>query len=188
MRRTLSLLACVLLAGVLTAQPAQAEQRFPDQHFPKHGDITPLVNVNSGKCLEIADYGTHNGARAQQWRCEGVHSQHWVWHYLSNSTQGSIEWRHYWLKNRHSGKCLEIADSSTANGARAQQWDCDGRAGGQIWTIAYTSGSTFPLRRGSLENGFVSTRCLEIADSSKANGARAQQWQCANINTMNWDW
>lgn len=34
----------------------------------------------------------------------------------------------YYLVNAHSGKCLEIENSSTANGARAQQWDCKGQA------------------------------------------------------------
>ncbi|TQE19226.1 hypothetical protein Sipo8835_39790 [Streptomyces ipomoeae] len=31
--------------------------------------------------------------------------------------------------NAHSGKCLEIENSSKRNGARAQQWTCKGQAG-----------------------------------------------------------
>lgn len=31
--------------------------------------------------------------------------------------------------NANSGKCLEIANSSKSNGARAQQWTCKGQAG-----------------------------------------------------------
>lgn len=30
------------------------------------------------------------------------------------------------------------------------------------------------------------TKCLEIEDSAGENGARAQQWSCANIATMRW--
>lgn len=30
-----------------------------------------LVNLNSGKCLEVADWGRGNGAAVRQWACGG---------------------------------------------------------------------------------------------------------------------
>lgn len=35
----------------------------------------------------------------------------------------------YYLVNANSGKCLEIENSSKSNGARAQQWSCNGQLG-----------------------------------------------------------
>ncbi|MFH8516639.1 RICIN domain-containing protein [Streptomyces gelaticus] len=72
-----------------------------------------------------------------------------------------------WLVNAHSNKCLEIVNSSTSNGARAQLWTCKGQAG-SIWRLKPD---------GTLRNPH-SGKCLEIANSSASNGARAQLWTC----------
>ncbi|MEU7154960.1 RICIN domain-containing protein, partial [Streptomyces chrestomyceticus] len=42
--------------------------------------------------------------------------------------------------NAKSGKCLEVENSSTKNGARAQQWDCKGQAGAS-WNLRDGGGS-----------------------------------------------
>ncbi|MEU7233375.1 RICIN domain-containing protein, partial [Streptomyces chrestomyceticus] len=78
-------------------------------------------NAKSGKCLEIENSSTKNGARAQQWDCKGQAGAGW---YLLDLGGGN--WS---IVNAKSGKCLEIENSSTKNGARAQQWDCKGQAG-----------------------------------------------------------
>ncbi|MEV0536148.1 hypothetical protein [Kitasatospora sp. NPDC050463] len=41
--------------------------------------------------------------------------------------------------------------------------------------------------RGGSRSNEETLRCLEIADSSLADGARAQQWACARIATQLWD-
>jgi hypothetical protein len=82
--------------------------------------------------------------------------------------------------NNNSRKCLEIADSQTFNGARAQQWDCVGGVNTQRWLAHSVGGTLWELRNVN------SGKCLEIADSSPANGARAQQWDCVGIATQRW--
>jgi beta-glucanase (GH16 family) len=49
-----------------------------------------------------------SGGRNQQWRPESM---------------GGGLWR---FRARHSGRCLDVPGSSTANGVQLQQWDCNG--------------------------------------------------------------
>lgn len=179
------------VASVLLGPTAVADPETP--RFPRSGEITRLVNVNSGKCLEVPDHSTADGARAQQWTCVGARSQNWVWYHLGTTHvegPGSAELRHYWITNRHSGKCLEVADSSTANGAPVQQWTCDANAPGQVWTVALAWGYDDPYsRRGPVYNRrSYHDKALEIADSATHDGARAQVWTYDETNTMRWDW
>jgi streptogrisin C len=72
---------------------------------------------------------------------------------------------------RHSGKCLDIASASTANGATVQQYDC--------WS---GTNQQFELRDAG--SGYVqivarhSGKCLDVASASTANGATVQQYDC----------
>ncbi|MGK5631304.1 RICIN domain-containing protein [Streptomyces sp. URMC 123] len=76
-------------------------------------------------------------------------------------------------------KCLEISNSSTSNGARAQIWDCNGQAGA-LWRFNRNSDGSYYIVNNN------SGKCLEIADSRTDNGAPAQQWSCAGIATQRW--
>ncbi|MGW6915955.1 RICIN domain-containing protein [Kitasatospora sp. NPDC054939] len=89
------------------------------------GNTYRIVNVNSGKCLEIADGSYEDGARAQQWACENLPVMRWY----VEPQDGA--WMIY---NEETLRCLEIADSSLADGARAQQWACAYIAT-QLWDI-----------------------------------------------------
>jgi hypothetical protein len=90
--------------------------------------VIQLRNVNSGKCLEVADSRRDNGAPVQQWDCVGAETQRWE----SAATCWECTDPAYTLAGYHSGKVLEVENSSTYNGARVQQWDSAG-APGQFW-------------------------------------------------------
>jgi hypothetical protein len=79
---------------------------------------TQLVNVNSGKCLEIGGWSQADGARADQWDClldgNGNPDRNQAWHIAANGE----------IVNLNSGKCLEIGGWSQNWGAGADQWDC----------------------------------------------------------------
>ncbi|MGW4164273.1 RICIN domain-containing protein [Streptomyces sp. NPDC004788] len=84
-------------------------------------------NLNSGKCLEIAGWGTYNGAPAQQWDCHYGANQQWT------GDTGVIAPPYTYLP----GKCLEIADWRTDPGAPARLWDCTYQPN-QRWTFTHT--------------------------------------------------
>ncbi|MET9618651.1 RICIN domain-containing protein [Kitasatospora indigofera] len=148
-------------AAVLAALPATPAAALSGGFVtPK---FTTVVNANSGKCLEIADWRTDNGAPARQWDCTGGANQIWDFRSANGVTM---------LVNRNSGKCLEIADWRTDNGAPARQWDC--HAGwNQGWLY---SGSIGPRKELGLSN-LNSAALLEIADWRTDNGAPARQWR-----------
>jgi hypothetical protein len=79
------------------------------------------MNYNSGKCLEVLNSSTANGATVGQFACHGGANQKW---YL-NRSNGLIG-------NAFSGKCLEVYGWSTADSAAVVQWECHGGAN-QIW-------------------------------------------------------
>ncbi|MEU5438242.1 RICIN domain-containing protein [Streptomyces sp. NPDC020719] len=74
--------------------------------------------------------------------------------------------------NWGSSKCLEIENSSTENGAHAQQWDCNGQDGAH-WEWEWVG----PGRQYFIKN-VHSGKCLEVENGSKDNGATVQQWTC----------
>ncbi|MFD5438566.1 RICIN domain-containing protein [Kitasatospora sp. NPDC127067] len=125
---------------------------------------TFVIRNSSGKCLEITNSSTANGADAQQWDCKGQAGSKWRLKIVGNYFQ---------VVNAHSNKCLEITDSSTRNGARAQQWTCNDQAGSK-WEIQDYPSASDPLGRYLLINH--SRKVLEITSSSHANGDNAQQW------------
>lgn len=137
-----------------------------------------LRNFNSDKCLEIADSYRYNGARAQQWTCVGIATQKW---WVDVINPGEVEVVQ--LINANSGKCLEIADSRLDNGAPAQQWDCVGIPTQQWLSVPTCMECVDPGTRLYNDN---SGKVLEIADSYRYNGARAQQWDDAGIRTQIW--
>ncbi|MEK2494046.1 RICIN domain-containing protein [Kitasatospora purpeofusca] len=130
---------------------------------------TLLVNTNSGKCLEIDDSLTTDGAQAQQWTCHSLPTARWIFHWAGDSWE---------VRNANSGKALEIEDSLTVEGARAQQWTFYGLPT-QKWDLVKSTGGYALKNRNS-------GKALEIDDSLKTDGARAQQWTFYNIPTQKW--
>jgi hypothetical protein len=86
---------------------------------------------------------------------------------------------YYRLAARHSGKCLDVSSSSTADSANVLQWTCNGGAN-QSWQIR------------DLGTGYVqlvarhSHKCLDVTGSSTADGARAQQYTCGSGANQQW--
>jgi hypothetical protein len=89
------------------------------------GDAVTLVNVASGKCLDVANRGTDDGARVQTWTCNNGPNQQWR---PQPAAGGTL------LVSVNSGKCLDVPDGQNGPGVPLQQWTCHGRAN-QQWVI-----------------------------------------------------
>ncbi|WP_162870335.1 RICIN domain-containing protein [Kitasatospora cineracea] len=136
-----------------------------DDYHPSALPNTVVIgSAASPHCLEIADWGTADGASARQWSCTGGANQSWRF------SGGS-------LVNVNSGKCLEIADWGTANGASARQWSCTGGAN-QKWLWTHIPGTGYTLRNVN------SGKCLDTPGNT--NGVRIQQWDCWNGDNQIW--
>ncbi|HEV3170723.1 MAG TPA: RICIN domain-containing protein [Actinocrinis sp.] len=85
---------------------------------------TRLFSRYSGKCLGISGGSTAAGAKAVQWSCNGNPDQTWYFQWTGASTADG--WPIYNIVNYNSGQCLGIWQGSTAVGAQAIQWPCNG--------------------------------------------------------------
>ncbi|PZG01797.1 RICIN domain-containing protein [Micromonospora deserti] len=76
---------------------------------------------------------------------------------------------YYEIVARHSGKAMDIAGSSTADGAAAQQWTRANRANQQFQFVD-AGGGYYKIRARH------SGKVIDVANASTANGANVVQW------------
>jgi Ricin-type beta-trefoil lectin domain-like len=77
-----------------------------------------------------------------------------------------------YLKNYHSGKCLEVPGSSKTAGTQLDQWTCNGGAN-QLWRPQLNAtGEQYVFINKN------SNQCINVRGFSKSNGAAIQQWPC----------
>jgi hypothetical protein len=74
-----------------------------------------------------------------------------------------------------SGRCAEVASSSTANGALTQLWDCTGAAN-QTWS--YTSGKQLQV---------YGNKCLDASGRGTTNGTAVIIWDCNGGTNQQWN-
>ncbi|MER7708811.1 RICIN domain-containing protein [Kitasatospora sp. NPDC097605] len=143
-----------LTAGLALGAPsAQADTTLPTPTSPPFS----IVNLDSEKCLEVADWRTDDGAPVRQWKCTGGANQQWYW--TADRT----------LVNVHSGTCLDIPGYSTAPGTQPVIWRCNGGTN-QQWTEQ-------PMHSGTRRYANVaSALVLDVAFGAKYDGAPVIQW------------
>ncbi|ELS52984.1 family 43 glycosylhydrolase [Streptomyces viridochromogenes] len=79
----------------------------------------------------------------------------------------------YTVVNRSSGKCLDVAGGSTADGANVQQWACSG-GNNQKWRLEDLGDDTHRLVN------VATGKVLDTANCSSADGADLRQWSWLN--------
>lgn len=85
----------------------------------------------------------------------------------------------YELKNKASGKCLDVPAASTANGAKLQVYTCNG-TNAQTFTLADLTGYKMELR--ALNSG----KCVDVAAAGTADGTLVQQYDCNASGAQTW--
>lgn len=149
-------LAVVLGGGLLAAAPASASG-FTYQPIDTAGSAVSLQVGFNGKCLEVADSRTDDGAPIQQRTCNGAANQKWV---FANGV----------ARNVNSDKCLDVPFGTAAVGTAIEQWTCNG-GDNQRW------GKTNVTSDGAMAVVNVkSDRVLDVAGWNQADGAPVVQW------------
>ncbi len=85
----------------------------------------------------------------------------------------------YELEVKHSGKVLDVAAASTADGANVQQWHRNGTAA-QRFRFEPVAGGYYVVR------AVVSGKVLDVKDQSTAEGANVQQWSSWGGPNQQW--
>ncbi|MFF5125233.1 SMP-30/gluconolactonase/LRE family protein [Dactylosporangium aurantiacum] len=132
-----------------TRAPAQAATIVP-------GQSTPIVGVQSGRCLDVSGAATTNGARVQLWTCTGGTNQRWTY---TSGRQLTV----------YGNKCLDAYGRGTTNGTAVVIWDCNGQTN-QQWT-ANADGTI---------TGVQSGLCLT------ANASGVVLWACGGGTDQQW--
>jgi cysteine-rich repeat protein len=96
-----------------------------------------------------------------------------------NACSASCQIPTYRFEARHSAKVLDLADWSTANGAKIQQWTYGG-GNNQKWTY------TISAAGWQIKNQH-SGKCLDVAGPSTADGAKVHQWDCHSGTSQIWN-
>ncbi|GIH67535.1 alpha-galactosidase [Microbispora siamensis] len=78
------------------------------------------------------------------------------------------------IKGVGSGRCLDVAGASQANGAQVQIWDCNGQAN-QRWT---------PTASGELR--VYGNKCLDVNNRGTADGTNVVIWDCNGQSNQQW--
>ncbi|MHA6529872.1 cellulase family glycosylhydrolase [Paenibacillus sp. BAC0078] len=133
------------------------------------GKTYKLVNVGSGKALDVAAAGTADGTNVQIWDDNGTGAQQWV----ITDVGGGL----YKVINVNSGKGLDVANWGTANGSNVQIWSY-GDGTNQKWSITKV-GSAYKLSN----NG----KALDVDSAGTANGTNVQIWDDNGTNAQKWN-
>lgn len=95
------------------------------------------------------------------------------------SSGGIVNGGIYRVTARHSGKALDVAASSTANGALIHQWDYAG-ASNQKWKIESTGDGYYKI------TAIHSNKALDIVGGSLNDNVNAHQWDFLNAESQKW--
>ncbi|AZM51288.1 hypothetical protein DMA15_00725 [Streptomyces sp. WAC 01529] len=133
-----------------------------------------LLNVHSGRCMEVENSSSADGAKIRQWDCEGQPGARWLIRPSAASTSAVN------IVNAHSGKCLAVRTDAPAGGTvgtsapRVEQWGCAGSPGVDFEIDSRTD-SAWILSRTT-----TPMRCLEVENSAERRGAPIVLSTCAN--------
>jgi len=169
------LLRRIILAPFLTAAlatagslPASAQSRAPLSAVPYW--TGQLVNLNSGKCLDVYNWSKSTSATIDQWTC-GNNQANQLWRLIENSNGVS-----FWIQNVNSGMCLEPETNEV--GTYIVQNPCNASDPLQSWLVVADGSSTW------YENAnwpASDPTGLDVYGASKANHAWIDLWY------MNWN-
>lgn len=131
-----------------------------------------IKSVHSGRCLDVVEVSTANGANLQQYGCwSGAANQRFKVSELDNGA--------YSLVAQHSNKAVDVSGWGRGNGSNIHQWQWFGQTN-QQWEIRSVSGGMEIRPRHALGS------CLDVSGVSMDNGANIHLWSCHGGNNQKW--
>ena len=127
-----------------------------------------LVNVGSRLCAEVQYQSNADGVNVAQGDCRGGRAD-WEFVDLGN---GEVA-----VRNRATGKVLDVSGAGRDDGANVQQYSWTGGAN-QRWRV---DGSR-PFRLVNVNSG----KCLDVEKGSRDAGANILQWSCHGRENQSW--
>ncbi|WP_239164698.1 ThuA domain-containing protein [Actinoplanes palleronii] len=124
----------------------------------------PVVNKNSGKCLDARSAGTVSGTAIQQYTCNASAAQQYQ---FATTSGGYVR-----INQRgNSAQALDVTDVSTADNAKIQTWTYGGGNNQQWQPVAEGGGYYHFVNRNS-------GKCLDVPGASLADSVQLVQYTC----------
>lgn len=130
-----------------------------------------LINVNSGKALDVQGSGASNGTNVQIYSDNGSAAQRWTVYRNQDGT--------YKLINAISAKALDVQSSGTAEGTNVQIWDDNG-SGAQKWSFIRNTDGSYKLINSN------SNKVLDVSSSGTNDGTNVQIWTDNGTAAQKW--
>jgi len=130
-----------------------------------------IINVSSGKVLDVSGRRRDNGRNVHQWEDHNAPNQQWR---LRNE-RGAV----YRIEAAHSGKVLDVSGGRQDNGRNVHQWE-DGRARNQRFKIDHLGNGEH------LITATHSDKAIEVSGFADHNGANVQQWDVHRGDNQRW--
>lgn len=134
------------------------------------GTTYNLVNVSSGKALDVWNLGTANGTNVAIYTFNNNAAQKWT---IIKNTDGT-----YKLINPNSGKALDVYQFGTQNGTNVAIWT-DFNNAAQKWDIIKNSDGSYRLINPN------SNKALDAAGIN--NGDNVQIWEYSGNSNQHWN-
>ncbi|TGL60622.1 ricin-type beta-trefoil lectin domain protein [Leptospira sarikeiensis] len=126
------------------------------------------IRVRQNESIAVDANGSTSGSLVSQWTWHGGNNQRWEKNYESP---------YFTLVNQASNRCLDISNSSTANGARIQVYNCNG-TDAQKWY--YDPINSF------LRSKLNPNKCMDNGGEAR-DGGKIALWDCKDMNNMRFD-
>ena len=114
-----------------------AGQISPVQALPANGTYEIGSATAPGQLIDDPDKSTANNTQMATWDRDNGNNQRWT---LTANADGT-----YAVKNKASGKCLDIRGGSTAPDAAVIQYTCDTTRGNQKFALTRAGSDTYKL-------------------------------------------
>ncbi|MHA7060153.1 RICIN domain-containing protein [Aquimarina sp. M1] len=98
---------------------------------------------------------------------------------LASPNTGIVSGSVYEIKNKASGKSMDVSDVSLNNGARIQQWEFSG-GDNQKWRVEDVGNGQYKITAQH------SNKALDVVDGSGSNRAEIQQWDYFDNTNQKW--
>ncbi|MET9618362.1 family 43 glycosylhydrolase [Kitasatospora indigofera] len=131
-----------------------------------------FTNRATGKCLDVENGSTTDGANVRLWTCNGANAQKWRVEDQGDDTSRIV--------NVASGKVLDVANCSTGDGADLRQWSWLGNGCQRYRLILGAAGGW--VRIANANSGKVA----DVADCGSADGTEVRQWTWLNNTCQQW--
>lgn len=143
--------------------------------FTKQSDGSyVIINVNSGKALDVRNGAAGNNAVVQQYSANGTNAQRW---FIRDSGAG------YYLQSALGNWVLDLSGGNTANGAAIRLYTPNGTAS-QLFVVS-CSGVTVPVDTAVIiKSAGNANLVFDVPSASMANGTRIQLYAANGTNAQ----